>query len=46
MGAADGAFSCDVAPVNCPLDPRSGLLGWAMRGEMAGGIYMNGGIGP
>jgi len=46
MGAADGTFSCDAAPVNRLLDLRSGLLRWARRGEMAGEIRMNGGIGP
>lgn len=43
MAAVDGAFSCDVAPVNRPLDLRSGLLGWVLRGETIRGISMNGG---
>lgn len=47
MAGVDGVFACDVFLVNRrPLDPRSGLLGWAMRGEMVRRMRMNGGVAP
>ena len=45
MGAADDdVFSCDVSPVNRPLNLRLGLLGWVTRWETVRGKYMNDGF--
>ena len=34
MVVADGTFSCDAAPLNRPLGPHWGLLGWAVIAKM------------